>query len=390
MNPSARGWINKLLKSLSGRSDYVQSDTGDVYLHLRRSGFIYGNNVAIAGDYSKSKGLSQEEMGKVNLVIALNSVYKQANLNQSFSSHLLQFYKAINQYKRTLFDEIIGQPSTITHLERIIHKRVQIDPNMLTRNFNYFVTNALLFVDVLAYMKFISEGSVSETYLKNIEATIEAVSLKSLNSKSKINDHDRNLMDLIESSLRYQNFKQRDYVEAIKVIKFESEKKYLFDIACMTAWTDHLIDPKERDFLENLRIDLGLSEEDMDLAILEVNSFYTTYKNSLNLLNSKNVIKNFYTNSNKMVNQLLSRNSKRLQREIKESKELMNLIGQSTVRDLNEEEQKKLQSQLLDIFKTIPSLAIFLLPGGTLLLPIVIKFIPNLLPSAFDDNRVEK
>ena len=44
---------------------------------------------------------------------------------------------------------------------------------------------------------------------------------------------------------------------------------------------------------------------------------------------------------------------------------------------------------LADIFKSIPSLAIFILPGGAVLLPIFIKLIPKLLPSAFDENRVE-
>ena len=90
-----------------------------------------------------------------------------------------------------------------------------------------------------------------------------------------------------------------------------------------------------------------------------------------------------------MVSKLITRNSKRLLNELRESKELMKLLTQSTVRDLNEEEHKKVQEQLLDIFKSIPSLAIFMLPGGALLLPLVVKFIPKLLPSAFDENRVE-
>jgi hypothetical protein len=68
----------------------------------------------------------------------------------------------------------------------------------------------------------------------------------------------------------------------------------------------------------------------------------------------------------------------------------MVLLSKSTVRDLSDEEQKKVQTQLLDIFKSIPSLAIFMLPGGALLLPLVIKFIPKLLPSSFDDNRIEE
>ena len=57
---------------------------------------------------------------------------------------------------------------------------------------------------------------------------------------------------------------------------------------------------------------------------------------------------------------------------------------------LNPKEKKKVQEQLLDIFKSIPSLAIFLLPGGALLLPMVVKLIPKLLPSAFDENRIDK
>ena len=67
----------------------------------------------------------------------------------------------------------------------------------------------------------------------------------------------------------------------------------------------------------------------------------------------------------------------------------MVLLSQSTVRDLTKQESKQLQEQLLDVIKTIPSLAIFILPGGALLLPLFVKLIPKLLPSAFDDNRIE-
>ena len=106
-------------------------------------------------------------------------------------------------------------------------------------------------------------------------------------------------------------------------------------------------------------------------------------------MTSKNLVKTFYDNSSGMVSKLITRNSKRLLNELRESKELMKLLTKSTVRELNDDELKKVQEQLLDIFKSIPSLAIFMLPGGALLLPLVIKFIPKLLPSAFDDNRVE-
>jgi hypothetical protein len=63
----------------------------------------------------------------------------------------------------------------------------------------------------------------------------------------------------------------------------------------------------------------------------------------------------------------------------------MILLAISTRRDLDEKKRKKVKKQLLDICKTVPSLTIFF-PGGSLLLPILIKFIPKLLPSAFNEN----
>ena len=63
-----------------------------------------------------------------------------------------------------------------------------------------------------------------------------------------------------------------------------------------------------------------------------------------------------------------------------------NATSGTTDPSLDKDEKKKIKKQLLDICKTIPSLTIFLLPGGGLLLPILIKFIPTLLLSSFNEN----
>ncbi|MEX0360801.1 MAG: LETM1 domain-containing protein, partial [Allomuricauda sp.] len=97
-----------------------------------------------------------------------------------------------------------------------------------------------------------------------------------------------------------------------------------------------------------------------------------------------------YDGMSKNVSKLILRNSKRLKKELAESKELVTLLSKSAVKELSPDEKKKVQNQLLDVFKSVPSLAIFMLPGGAVLLPIFIKLIPKLLPSAFDDNRIEE
>ena len=94
--------------------------------------------------------------------------------------------------------------------------------------------------------------------------------------------------------------------------------------------------------------------------------------------------------SKEEIKALLLRNKLRLYQELSQSKEAMRLIKKSTHTKLNEEEKEKVKIQLIDICKTIPALTVFLLPGGTLLLPLLIKLIPDILPSAFRDDPTKE
>ena len=390
MNPSSAGWINKLLKEISENDPYLKHEKASFYDALRSCGFIYGSNLGIVAQIIQKKDLTESELCKTNLCLALYYTHANSNCDISFIESVIRFYTEIDQIKTSFFQDLLGGKKSSEQLEKIIHKRIQIDANVLTKNFNYFIINALLFVDVLAYQTYLENLKISTKYLKNMEASIASITLDVLNSKETINQYDESLIKLFESSLRYQENSHITYKKAIKNVNTELEKYYILDLACMATWSDQMIDVKEQHFLEKLGKDLELNMSKIHQSIATVNHFYTVNKDNIALLSSKNIVQSFYNNSSKMVNKLITRNSKRLYRELKDSKELMVLLSQSTVRDLNKDEQKKVQEQLIDIFKSIPSLAIFLLPGGALLLPLVVKFIPKLLPSAFDENRIEE
>ena len=53
-------------------------------------------------------------------------------------------------------------------------------------------------------------------------------------------------------------------------------------------------------------------------------------------------------------------------------------------------EKEQMRKQFYDILKTMPSLAIFMLPGGAVLLPMVTKLFPDLLPSSFQENTFDE
>ena len=389
MNPSASGWIKKLQQGLSKNETLMAMPQNEFYNALRASGFIYGSNIYIVNNSIDKADLSDEEICKVNLFIALLYTYNNSSTTVEFIDSIIGFYTEINEYKTNFFKDILDGKKSSTQLEKIIHKRIQIDDNFITKNFNYFVINALLFVDVLAYKEYLKNQIITNAYILDLEASIEAITLSVLNSKAHKTEYDDSLIALFESSLRYQDNSNISYKQAVQNTATRQERRYILDIACMATWSDRLIDLNEQAFLKQLARDFKLENPIIEASIVSVNDFYTTYKDDIALLSSKNIVKSFYDNSSKMVSKLISRNGKRLQKELKESKELMVLLSKSTVRDLSNDEQKQVQKQLLDIFKSIPSLAIFILPGGMLLLPLVIKFIPKLLPSAFDDNRIE-
>lgn len=388
MNPSASGWIKKLLNQVS-ETKYSQTENYEFYVLLKQAGFIYGSNIKVVLDIVKPYDYTEEERCKINLLLTFYFVYKKEQPDEDFISSLIRYYKTINDQKRSFFEELFGDKTPDSLLEKMIHKRIHIDDNFISKSFNYFLINALLFVDVLGYHRFLRDETEIKDYVNNIESALETIVFSVIDNKSEKTEYDNNLIKLFEGSIRHKNAELPTYENAVAFINEPLEKLYVIDLVCMASWTDKIIDTEEREFLVRLKNDLNLDSKIIAESVNDINIFYDEHKEDVAFLSSKNLAQSFYDNSSKVVSKLITRNSKRLIKELSESKEAMFLLAQSTQRNLTDEEQKKIQTQLLDIFKSIPSLAIFMLPGGMLLLPLFIKFIPKLLPSAFDENRIE-
>ena len=388
MNPSANGWIKKLLNQVS-EIVYSQNETDAFYINLKRTGFIYGSNIKVVLDIVKPFELSEEERCKTNLLLTFYYIYNKENPKEQFTESLIKYYKSISDQKQSFFEDLFSDKSPDSLLEKIIHKRIHIDDNFISKSFNYFLINALLFVDVLGYHRFLKDEKNIKNYVENLESALETIVFSVIENKTVKSEYDENLIKLFEGSIRYKNAELLTYTDAISIINEPLEKLYVIDLVCMASWTDKIIDNEEKSFLNQLKTDLDVDNTVIVRSINDINLFYDEHKDEVAFLSSKNLAQSFYDNSSKVVSKLIKRNSKRLIKELSESKEALYLLTQSTQRNLTDEEQKKIQTQLIDIFKSIPSLAIFMLPGGMLLLPLFIKFIPKLLPSAFDDNRIE-
>lgn len=394
INPSANGWIDKFFAENNDNFIDFQGDTLSFYEDCRATGFIYGYVVRyqLQNQINTTKW-SYDEVTKVGFLNTLFSLYRIEKSNgtkENFINSVYQFYKIIQPENLNFIKKLLPEGSYSSRLEKVIDDRIQTNQNSISKNFSHIITNALLFIDALAYYNFIKNNELAPDYLKNVESDCIKIISLALKIKQNKTKYDELLVKLFENSIRYTKFITIENIEFtdLKLNRYPNliEKLYLLDIAQMALWSDVKLEENEVLFIESLASDLGLEKVILEKSKSEINTFIEKYKTEIPFFNYSNPIKHFYDQANKNVTKLIIRNKDRLTKEIKESGELMQLLAKSTTKDLSKEEKKKVKKQLLDICKTVPSLTIFLLPGGSLLLPILIKFIPQLLPSAFNEN----
>ena len=398
INPSASGWIDKFFLKQKSSLFPAETQPNIFYKKVRETGFIYGHIVSFDTSISiNTKGWLQNEISKLALLNTLYGIYELNNPEgtpDNFISEAVDFYNKMNPQGFSLFKKIMPDDTISIALEKIIDSRVQTNIDIINKNFSHIVTNALLFIDVLAFRQYLMHGEIPEKYLKKIEETIISIVSLALKTKTTKSKYDDLLIKLFETSVRYSKFSkvniqsQNFGMDELKLdyFTYSLEKQYLVDMAGMALWSDGVIEKNEAYFLYKLAELIDVPDDFVTESMEKTNEFITKYKKEIPYFNYSNPVKHFYNQTTQTVVKLITRNKNRLVKEILQSRELMVLLAYSTRRDLSEKEKKKVKKQLLDICKTIPSLAIFLLPGGSLLLPIFIKFIPTLLPSSFNEN----
>lgn len=394
INPSALGWVDKFFFEQNSGKETTFDDSKLFYERTRETGFLVGYTTHFVTNIPiDTKGWTAEEFSKIALLNTLFGIYQlsEKSRNQDeFIQKCVAFYNDLHPKNSGILYKILPQDSESHSLEKIISSRILTNDNIISKNFSHILTNALLFIDVLAFKKYLREGKIPEKYLKKTEEIIVNIVSLALKTKETKTKYDDLLQKLFEASVRYTKFNKLGIVSLdnldLSYFTSDYEKYYLIDMASMAIWNDGQIEKSEEVFLFQLAEKLHISKSFVEQSIVDIDGFLTMNKEQIPYFNFSNPVKHFYDQTTQNVHTLITRNKNRLLLEISQSKELMVLLAKSTKRDLSPEEKKKVRNQLLDICKTIPSLTIFLVPGGSLLLPILIKFIPQLLPSAFNEN----
>ena len=341
INPSANGWIKKFFsENKSNYKDY-NNDLLTFYHDVRTSGFIYGHVIHInLVNPTDTSQLSSDEITKIALLNSLFSVYKIISNSEDetvFVEKAISFYTHLHQKGNLLFTK--SKPN----LEECIATRIQTNENIFSKNFSHIITNALLFMDILAFKKYLEIEENPVNYLKRIEESTIVLVSNALSVKENPSQYDALLVKLFENSLRYTKFyrKQLEHSDFEQFDKFDSviEKLYLLDLATMAMWSDDELTAIEKDYLHTLCAELHIEESEYRISLQNIDSYIKQYKNEIPYFNYSNPVKHFYDQSNKTVTKLITRNGKRLTKQLIESKELMKLLAKSTTSDLDKDEK---------------------------------------------------
>lgn len=397
MNPSSSGWIHKFINEFKKEvlvSTYESSS--NFYSSLKNTGFIYGFSIkTLLSEPVSRLQLTKEELTKINLFHSLLYIYFSQYPEHSYQKaieEMVLFYKTIEKGKPGFFQMLSFTTSDSENLEKIISARLQESNTLIKTEVASLFTYALLFGDVLAFQYYLKHPKDLKDYMEILEETLVQFSIWALQSKYKKTKYDLLVIEMVSDATPYEitSHTLKDHPLVSQLLhRNPLERLFVLDLCSLAVWDDKKLDAMELDFLNQISDELGFSNGQAEQCIESLKEFSVSNAQKIKLFEYAHPVKHLYKQSSETVKLLILRNKSRLSRELDQSGELLKLLSQSTIRELSSEEKSKVKVQLLDICKTIPSLTIFLLPGGSLLLPLLVKLIPKLLPSAFNDNRVD-
>ena len=416
MNPSSKGWIKKYISILDESKGDLNRFPGSflnpeelVYSYFQPTGLLYGYpREFLFIDISYIEKFTPEESFKVLLLEGLILVdhieageFDTKSLNKCIVK-FVDFYEKSNIEKAKKGWLNFSKLDAHAKLESIIDRRVEVKNSITNTLALDYLYNSLLFHDLILYQDYKLNMSPKHLAEKRSEIMLDIVKVVACaaNADGIISDEERSIFKLFLASANLLTYKKDlaenflDQNPNINDLDFKYEstwllKRYILEIAILTVWTDKELEPAEKLFLNQLTAKLGLKKNEKDKAFVSIQSFVLANNNQAPFLRGKNDIELILSNTAKRWTKILSRNKDKLANELKHSKELVFLISKSTRRELTKEEKEKVKHQLGDLGKSIPALTLFMLPGGAIIVPLVLKIIPNLSPSAFRENQVE-
>ena len=416
MNPNVQGWLRLYCEQRTAGSlpeplaELTESEE-IIYGLLQPTGLMYGHPVQhpLTGEFQLS---TQDTVDKMKVIFAESllhvgslHLHLEHQQQQEVTDHLVL---EINDYLLNIYPHLYqGKLSSAFQdpyylAETLIAKRLTVKTSLLKNYLANLFHNSLLFLDVYYFGRWIKGmGSSSNRRIREEKeamrlAILEIMALAAY-ADQDIKKEERSLFEFFLHSADLSPEKQtlaRELLESpmdvehIHLPPIDSWilRKYLLEMAILVSWADKDMSDSEHLLVQILGKKLQFTDEDISSSLLAVESFVLDNWQGMHYLLGKH---NMERVSNRFVWRLksfINKNKDYVVQEIRESKELVALLGKSRKNALTETEKQVVSEQLMDILKTIPTFVIIALPFTFITLPIMLSLLPkSAFPSAFQE-----
>jgi len=416
LSPGAKGWIKKYFDLVEKGKISLELDRVDelsklhfMHLTLGHSGIVFGYPMQfIFAKYLDDSKWTAAERLKLLLFESHLFIYQQIHINEDFDKDafiaaLTEFYRDHGSSSVSGLFSIFKRESNVEMLESILSKRIDIRFNLLDNKWWVnSLSNAFAYLDVILFDDF--EHKLTDEAIKNYdsyaEVALTAITLAAY-SDGVIESKESDMFHVFLASadlqdenrdVALQRFRKgADWADLPEnVNRHWLLKRFLLDISILTVFTSHDTQEIEIEFLEKLSEHLEIDPLEMEDSMRMVENFILKSRNKVAYLKDNSKYDKVYKNFTERWAKVISRNSDKFKAELRESKELVYLISKSRSQELSQEEKDQVKMQFKDLAKSIPALTVFMLPGGAILMPLLLKLLPDMIPSAFKDNAVEE
>ena len=417
MDLTEKGWLEKyfqIRKEIEAPVfDYNQDYERFIYKIFQPTGLLYGHPLNLP-DFISLDLTDWPVKERVKLIFT-EAIMSSGIIIESFKnkspdySFINRFQDIVNtfytfiQEKKYSFVPFTKNKTGIQKAENILNKRVIVKAEWNASFWQGFFQNILLFSDILIIINYINKGQLEDIKKKQESIRIKALTIiaAAAFADREIDSTEKKLFEFFVESAELKSAQKKKMLKLIDNspdinnidVTNDSwlEKKYLLELAILTVWADRNLQEVEEDFLVRLSKKMGFDEVELNTSMTAIESFVMNNWERVHYLQSK---QNYLIVSKRLKNRISKialKYKHEITNEIKESKELVQLINKSKTSTLTVDEKAKIRQQLIDILKSIPAFVVIALPFSFLTLPIIFKILPkSVFPSSFDENRILK
>ena len=372
--PGSKGWISKYVdlvnKGIISKNIGVNAEEDTLIIPFKSpTSFLFAKNVSDVFWTKKDKQkLWMFEVLWYTFRKFHNDTIQAPEL---FVNSLISFYDS--QEDRFLFNK-----SDNEKLEKVINKRIKIKSRKLSNRWYTYEMSPLAYLDIVLFNEFLHTNIPLVDYPKvELDQYFYEYSKYIALIDDSISKEETRFLDLVKQSLRGSKLvqfpKKNDYLNyntkpSFEIITSLFLTRYLDIIKVEMFACDGFISKKEQANLLDEQILLAKKLND-ELELVQHSSWFSWKKE--------------FKGTWKKVRK---RNSYKFLNECHETSHLCALIGKSFHTKLSLIEKEERRSQLMDLAMVIPSAVVFIIPGGSVLLPLVVKLVPAFVPTSFRDN----